>query len=146
MNSLGSDSSSQSKKHLKKSTFSWRQYCKEHPFSESSTAKTLSLKANHLLNIKAIKNDLISQFDCPEFPDSLWANVLSNHFIDLDKVYARYYSLESDHKHTETIRNIDITLSAGGGESKPSKSIETHGEWAIAFAAAKQAILYIFPH
>ena len=97
----------------------------------------LSLKANHLLDIKAIKNDLISQFNCPEFPDSSWADVLSNCFIDLDKVYAGYYSLKSDHKLTETIGNIDITLSAGGGASKPSKTIETHGEWAITFAAAK---------
>ena len=144
--SSGSDSSSRSRKHLKKSAFSWKQHCKERRFSESSAAKTLSLKANHLLDIKAVKNDLISQINCPEFPDSLWTDVLSNRFIDLDKVYAGYYSLESDHKLTKTIGNIDITLSSGSGASRPSKTIETHGEWAITFAAAKRAILYVFPH
>ena len=57
-----------------------------------------------------------------------------------------YYSLKSDHKLTETIGNVDITLLAGGGAGKLSKSVETHGEWAIAFAAAKWAILYVYPH
>ena len=145
-NSLDSDSSSQSRKHPKKSAFSWRQCCKECPFSDSSTVKILALKANHLLDIKVVKNNLIFQLDCPEFPDSLWADVLSNCFIDLNKVYASYYSLESNHKLTETIGNVNITLSAGGGAGKPSKSVKTHGEWAITFAAAKWAILYIYSH
>jgi hypothetical protein len=144
--SSGSDSSARSRKRPKKSAFSWRRHRHDRAPADLSARKTLALKANHLLDLKAAKNDLISQIDCPDFPDSMWSDVLANRFIDLDKVYSGYYSLESDHKLTETVGNVDITLSTGGGASKPTKSVETHGEWSIAFAAAKHAILYVFPH
>jgi hypothetical protein len=144
--SSGSDSSARSRKHPKRSAFSWHHHRHDCVPADSSARKTLSLKANHLLDLKAAKNDLISQLDCPDFPDSLWTDILANRFIDLDKVYSGYYSLESDHKLTESVRTVDITLSTGGGVSKPTKTVETHGEWSIAFAAAKHAILYVFPH
>jgi hypothetical protein len=103
--------------------------------------QTLSLKANHLLNLKAAKNNLISQLDCPNFPDHLWLNVLANRYVDLDKVFVGYDSLESDHKITESFGNVNITLLSGGGPSKPTKTVESHGDWSIAFAATKRAIV-----
>jgi hypothetical protein len=106
----------------------------------------LALKANHLLDLKAAKNDLVSQLDCPNFPDNLWLDVLANRYNDLDKVFAGYYSLESDHKFTETIGNLDITLLSGSGSSRPSKTVESHGDWSIAFSATKRAIAYVYPH
>jgi hypothetical protein len=113
---------------------------------DPSIAKTLALKANHLVDLKAAKSDLLSRFDCPNLPEGLWLDVLADRFIDLDKVYSGYYSLESDHKLTESVGNVDITLSSGSGSSKPSRMVQTHGEWSIAFAVAKRAVLYVYPH
>jgi hypothetical protein len=113
---------------------------------DPSIAKTLALKANHLVDLKAAKSDLLSRFDCPNLPEGLWLDVLADRFIDLDKVYSGYYSLESDHKLTESVGNVDITLSSGSGSSKPSRTVQTHGEWSIAFAVAKRAVLYVYPH
>jgi hypothetical protein len=108
--------------------------------------QTLSLKVNHLLDLKAAKSNLVSQLDCPNFPDHLWLDVLANRYVDLDKVSTGYYSLESDHRITESFGNVDITLLSGGGPSKPTKTVESHRDWSIAFAATKRAILYVYPH
>jgi hypothetical protein len=97
----------------KKLAFSWHCHRRDRPPADALARKTLALKANHLLDLKAAKNDLITQLNCPNFPDSLWLDVLANRFIDLDKVFSGYYSLKSDHRLTKTIDNVNITLSAG---------------------------------
>jgi hypothetical protein len=141
-----SDTSARSSKRPDHTKFSWRWHWRSHPHTSSSAMQTLSLKANHLLDLKAAKNDLVSQLDCPNFPDHLWLDVLANRYVDLDKVFSGYYSLESDHRITESFGNVDITLLGGGGPSKPAKTVESHGDWSIAFAATKHAIFYVYPH
>jgi hypothetical protein len=136
LNSSDSDSSARSRKHPKNLAFSWHCYRRDCPPADASTRKTPALKGNHLLDLKAAKNDLNSQLNSPDFPNSLWLDVLANHFINLDKVFSGHYSLESDCRLTKTIDNVDITLSAGGGASKPTKTVETHGEWSIAYTLA----------
>ena len=113
---------------------------------EACISKTLALKAEYHIDLKAAKTNLITQPDCPNFPEGLWSDVLADRFVDLDKVYSGYYTLEPDHRHTETVGNLDITLTSGGGAGKPDKTIGTHGEWSIAFSAAKAAVLYAYPH
>jgi hypothetical protein len=34
----------------------------------------------------------------------------------------------------------------GSGASHPSKTVESHGDWSIAFSATKRAIAYVYPH
>jgi hypothetical protein len=82
----------------------------------------------------------------PIFPDGLWNDVLLGRFIDLDKVYSGYYALESDYRHTQSVGDVDITLNTGGGSSRAAKSVQTHGEWAIAFAHTRRALLFAYPH
>jgi hypothetical protein len=144
--SESSDSDASKSRKPCRAKFSWRKLSSPGKPEDLCLAKTLSLKANHLRDLKLAKNDLLSRIDCPNFPDGLWVDVLADRFIDLDKVFAGYYSLESDQKLTESIGNIDITLSSGSGSSKPSRTVNSHGEWSIAFAVAKRAILYVFPH
>jgi hypothetical protein len=107
---------------------------------------TLRLKRNYLADVKTAKNKIVGHLRCPIFPDGLWSDVLLGRFIDLDKVYSGYYALESDYHHTQTIGDIDITLYSGGSGSKPTKSVQTHGEWAIAFSRTRRAILFAYPH
>ena len=57
-----------------------------------------------------------------------------------------YYALNSDTQHTQTIGDVDIMLNHGGSAMKINNLIHTHGEWAIAFAATKAAILFVYPH
>jgi len=104
------------------------------------------LKANYIIDARHAKNDLIVRPDCPDFPDCLWIDMLLNRYIDLDRVYAGYYALNLDTCHTQSIGDVDIMLNHTGISSKTNKSIKMHGEWAIAFAATKAAVLYAYPH
>jgi len=42
---------------------------------------------------------------------------------------------KADTRHTQTIRDVDITVNHAGIGSKTNKSIRTHGEWVIAFGS-----------
>ena len=44
----------------------------------------LKLKQNYLLNPKNVKSDILSQLDCPDFPDSVWTDVILSRYIDFD--------------------------------------------------------------
>jgi len=108
--------------------------------------KTLALKANYLVDIRQAKNNLIVRPDCPDFPDALWNDVLLNSYINLDRVYAGYYALEADTQHTQSIGDVDIMVNHAGISPKTSKSIYTHGKWAITFVMTKSAVLFAYPH
>jgi len=92
---------------------------------DPSVSKTLALKANYLVDIRRAKNNLIVRLDCPDFPDTLWNDVLLNRYVDLDRVYAGYYTLEADTWHTQSIGNVDIMVNHAGISPKTSKSF-TH--------------------
>src|SRR5882672_6575603 len=98
------------------------------------------------LNVTRAKKNLVVRQDCPNFPDNLWTDMLLNRYVNLDHVYAGYYALEADTRHTQTIGDVDITINHAGIGSKTNKSICMHGEWAIAFAATKAAVLFTYPH
>ncbi|KAF8586396.1 hypothetical protein K439DRAFT_1556591, partial [Ramaria rubella] len=103
---------------------------------------------NYMLNPKRAKSDVLSQPLCPDFPNGLWTDILLNRYIDFDKVYAGYYMLNSDYKQSHTIGDFEIILHSGGiNLSRGSaKTVKTHGEWAIAFAAVKHATLFAYLH
>ena len=105
---------------------------------DADVARTLTLQANYLVDVKRAKNNLVVRPDCPDFPDGLWTDILLDRYIDLDCIYAGHYALESDMRHTQSIGDVDITVNHAGLGPKSNKSIHTHGEWAIAFAATKQ--------
>jgi len=76
----------------------------------------------------------------------LWTNILLDRYINFNHVYASYYALDSDTQHTQSIGDINITINDASTGLKTSKSICNHGEWAIAFAATKAAVLFAYPH
>ena len=90
----------------------------------------------------------LSDLTIPISPNGLWLDVLLNCYIDLDKVYAGYYALNSDTCHTQSIGDVDITLNNTGISSKMNRSIKTHKEWVIVFATTKAAVFYAYayPH
>ena len=71
-----------------------------------------------------------------------WNNILAGKSVNLDVVFTRMYSTVTD---TWTIKNLG-ELELHFGEAKPAKSVETHGNWVIAWRIAFRAIKFIFPH
>jgi len=56
--------------------------------------KTLSLQVNYLIDVKRAKNTLIIQANFPNFPDTLWTDVLLNKYIDLNHIFSGHYALK----------------------------------------------------
>ena len=107
---------------------------------------TLKLKQNYHLNVQAGKSEIINHPLCPIFPDGLWTDVLLGCFIDLDKVYLGYYSLNTDYRSSQTIGEFNISFTNGSNSLKPSKMIKMNGDWGIAFRQAKRVIFFAYPH
>jgi hypothetical protein len=61
----------------------------------------------------------------PDFPTTLWGDILTNSFVDLDKVFDFHYA------------------TAGAGKRTVHR---TCGDWAIAWAKYKAAVQFVFPH
>ena len=108
-------------------------------------AKTLTLHANYLLDVKYAKNDLLVHANCPAFLDGLWTDVLLDQYIDFDHVFSSYYATDSDIQHTQSLGDIEFVINSGA-KPKPNKAMHNHGEWAIVFTVTKTAILFTYPH
>jgi len=107
---------------------------------------TLKLKWNYHLNPKAGKAKIVNHLRCLIFPDNLWTDVLLGCFIDLNKVYSRYYALDTNYQSSQTIGDFNISFANGSNISKPVKLIKMNGDWGIAFRQMKHAILFTYSH
>jgi len=62
--------------------------------------------------------------------------------VNLDAVFSRLFSTLADDKISTSIRDFDLSI----GGIKPAKTIQSHGDWTIAWNATSVAILCTFPH
>jgi len=117
-----------------------------HPPIDPKLELTLKLKNNYAIDLKASKCAVLGFPRCPLFPDSQWNDVLLDRYVDFDKILTGYYALESDHRETQTIGGLDISINTGGSSGKPVKEICIYGEWTIAYARYTRAVLFVYPH
>jgi hypothetical protein len=103
---------------------------------------TRKLVQNHTLDIKATKLKVLSAKRVPEFPDSEWNNLLSNKAVNIDTVFSGMYSTDNDNRAVENIGDLELHF----GAAKPSKAVETHGDWVIAWKIIFRATRFIFLH
>jgi hypothetical protein len=103
---------------------------------------TRKLVQNHLLDIKSTKRMVLGAKRVPEFPDSEWNNVLAGKAVNLDAVFSGMYSTVTDNRAIENIGDLELHF----GANKPSKTVETHGDWVIAWRIAFKATRFVFPH
>jgi hypothetical protein len=87
------------------------------------------LVQNHMLDIKTTRCKVLSAKQVSEFPNSEWTNVLSGKAINLDAVFSGMYFTDTDNRAVENISDLKLHFST----SKPAKSVETHGDWIIAW-------------
>jgi hypothetical protein len=79
----------------------------------------------------------------PEFPAALWGDIISNSFVDLDRIFDFHYTTEGEGKRL--IQRIgDMQLVSDS--AKLDKHVRTCGDWIIAWAKYKAAVLFVFPH
>jgi len=116
---------------------------KKSPYHSPSESRTdLIYGPNYTVDLKHALWSLQSASSLPPFPKSEWKHVLSGMAVNIDIVFSSLFSTLTDDKITTTIGDFDLSVRG----SKPSKTIQTHGDWTIAWNATSAAILCAFPH
>jgi hypothetical protein len=108
----------------------------------ASQELTRKLVQNHVLDLKASKRMVLGAKRVPEFPDSEWNNVLAGKAVNLDVVFSGMYSTVTDNRAIENIGDLELHF----GATKPAKTVETHGDWVVAWRIVFKATRFIFPH
>jgi hypothetical protein len=103
---------------------------------------TWKLVQNHVLDLKASKCRVLRAKHVPEFPDSKWNNVLVGKVVNIDVIFSGMYSTVTDNRAIENIRELKLHF----GASKPTKTVETHGDWVVTWRIVFKATRFIFPH
>ena len=105
-----------------KSSYAWTDVPIPTGFLDAGIAQTLYLKSIYQRDVKHAKNTLIIHPDCPNFPDLLWVKVLLRKYINLNKIFAGHYALESDSPQLQPTGDPDSFVSPAT-TSKGSKTI-----------------------
>ena len=79
----------------------------------------------------------------PDFPSALWGDVISNSFIDLDKVIDFHYATGGAAKRT-VHQFGDLQLVSD--TTKTDRHVRTSGDWGIAWGRYRAAVQFVFPH
>jgi hypothetical protein len=103
---------------------------------------TRTMVQNYTADLKNALWSLQSAGSLPPFPKSEWKHVLSGAAVNLDVVFSGLFSTLADDKTTTSVGDFDLSVST----SKPSKIVQTHRDWTIAWNATSAAILCAFPH
>jgi hypothetical protein len=112
------------------------------PALPQNLEQTRSMVQNYTADLKHSLWSLQSSSSLPPFPRSEWKHVLSGTAVNLDVVFSGLFSTLAEDKATASIGDFDLSI--GGG--KPSKVVQSHGDWTIAWNATFAAILCAFPH
>ncbi|OBZ71270.1 hypothetical protein A0H81_08351 [Grifola frondosa] len=104
--------------------------------------RTLALKENYTRDLAFTKQKFLCQPDCPEIPDAIWDDILRSRYADLDKIFTAVYTVDGDHKTTLKLGDLEVVA----GPSKPTKHIQRHGQWTVAWSKYQQGVIYAFPH
>ncbi|KAI0037985.1 hypothetical protein FA95DRAFT_1506230, partial [Auriscalpium vulgare] len=107
-----------------------------------SQLRTLELKSNYLRDLTSARQLILSRPDCPAVPVSIWKDVLSSVYVDLDKLFSSHYALDGDPRGLHKLGDFELVL----GSSKPDRHIRTHGDWMVAWTPYSDAVTYAYPH
>jgi len=137
-------SSPSSKRHkFSESLYAWKIQEKIAPTPLSpNLERTWIMVQNYTADLKHAVWSLQSAGSLPPFPKSEWKHVLSGTAVNLDAVFSGLFSTLADDKTTTTVGDFDLSVIG----SKPSKVVQTHGDWTIAWNSTSAAILCAFPH
>lgn len=137
------DESPSKKPRFDESLYAWRIADEINPVSLSPTLEqTLQMVRNHTADIKHALWSLLGSRSVPPFPKSEWKNVLVGTAVNLDAVFTGSFSTVSDDKTTAALGSFELAF----GSSKPSKTVQTHGDWVIAWNATSAATRFVYPH
>lgn len=139
----GSDGDNRPRKRLNVAAFPWviRNQI-DPPQLSTQLRRTHSLLENYARDPKTARTHLVLDPRCPQYPYNQWLTLLRGDTADLDQVLSSGYSVNHNDQQTETVGSLEINF----GASKPSRIVETHGHWVIAWNQVSDTTVFAFPH
>ncbi|KAL1937234.1 hypothetical protein VTO73DRAFT_13930 [Trametes versicolor] len=104
--------------------------------------RTLVLKENYTCDLSLAKQRVVCSPGGPSIPDSVWVDVLANHYVDLDKIFSAIYAVDGDRKSCIKLGELELVEFP----AKPKRLVQRHGHWTVAWALYQRAVLYVYPH
>ena len=137
-------SSPSTKRHkIDESLYAWKIREEFAPTTLSpNLERTRTMVQNYTADLKHALWSLQSAGSLPPFPKAEWKHVLSGTAVNLDVVFSGLFSTLADDKITTSVGDFDLSVCG----SKPSKVVQSHGDWTIAWNTTSAAILCAFPH
>ncbi|EKM60531.1 uncharacterized protein PHACADRAFT_189656 [Phanerochaete carnosa HHB-10118-sp] len=109
----------------------------------SKSFTTLLLKESYLQDVSYVKQKVVCHPDCLEILTALWNDIISNVFVDLDKLHTATHTADAKHRETVQLRNgIELVATF----AKISQCIESHGDWINAWDCYQDAVVFLYPH
>lgn len=115
--------------------------------TDPAAAETLRRKTIYMGkdgSTKRAKAYLRTTYDRPEFPDSLLDFLLSNAYVDLDKVYSAIFSHGTNHTQLGQIGDLQLTY--GAVDTTPTRRVTNLGDWTIAWGRYAPARIHAYPN
>ena len=142
--SLSRSTSPSSKRHkIDETLYAWKEQELLAPIPLSQNLeRTHTMVQNYTADLTHTLWSLQSCSVLPPFPKLEWKHVLVGTAVNLDVVFSGLFSTLAEDKAMASIGDFDLSI----GGVNPSKHVQTHGDWTIAWNATFTAILCAFPH
>ncbi|THH16009.1 hypothetical protein EUX98_g9370 [Antrodiella citrinella] len=104
--------------------------------------RTLLFKENYTRDLPLCRQAIMSRPNAPGLPSNIWTSILSNEYVDLNKVLGALYSTGGDTKQAQQFGEFEIITD----NVKTTRTITSHGHWAIAWTKYCAGVTFAYPH
>ncbi|EJD40525.1 hypothetical protein AURDEDRAFT_127568 [Auricularia subglabra TFB-10046 SS5] len=106
-------------------------------------ARTLAIRANYCLDLRAAKQDLLRDGRAPPLPEDLWEHVLANRAVDFDKILSARFEPSIPDGHTRALGDDAFFVT---GEVRPKRKVANRSAWLECWDTYAEAVCYAYPH
>jgi hypothetical protein len=108
----------------------------------ASKEETQRMVLNHSFDMRNAKVSLLSSPHLPNFPESEWTNILAGKCVNLDVVFSGTFATHSEQSVVEQLGELEIRCRG----AKPTKTVQTSGDWVSAWTRMARATAFVFLH
>lgn len=119
-------------------------------FTSSSTAesglhpllvRTNQFKANYRADLNTSVQIILDAVDLPEFPQSMWRDIIQNGFIEYDKLLSASSSITGDPTEIKRVGEVELHTHS----LKITRHVTDKLDWTEAFTTWANAVKFAFP-
>ena len=121
--------------------FAWRDGLADDDVTQPLSLRTHRLASVYRHHLRSAKRGILDQYGAPTLPVSVWKEVLTDQYVDLDKIYS-FLCVGNDQREKHTLGDIEISH----GAATASKSIAVSGDCFYTWPYYSRAVLFAFPH